>query len=46
MQGTLDVRVAAVSGLLAAFAFQVLLLMTLAVGFDRQLARQWCPRMP
>jgi len=39
MESTLDVRVAAVSGLLVVFAFLVLLLMERAIGFARQLAQ-------
>jgi putative spermidine/putrescine transport system permease protein len=39
MESTLDVRVAAVSGLLVMFAFIVLLVMERAVGFARQLAQ-------
>ena len=38
MESTLDVRVAAVSGLLVTFAFLVLLVMDRAVGLARQLA--------
>ncbi len=39
MESTLDVRVAAVSGLLVVFAFLVLLLLERAIGFARQLTQ-------